>query len=92
VGRDDHLVPRRDALCLQDERERVEAAARLPQRETASARTVVEIGSAQGGTLFLLSTIATDDALIVSLDLPTGRFGGFYRAACEAGEALVRPA
>jgi predicted O-methyltransferase YrrM len=41
-------------------------------------RTIVEIGSAQGGTLFLLATVADDDALIISVDLPMGRFGGGY--------------
>lgn len=41
-------------------------------------RTVLEIGTYQGGTLFLLATIADDDALLLSVDLPQGRFGGGY--------------
>jgi predicted O-methyltransferase YrrM len=41
-------------------------------------RTVLEIGTARGGTLFLLATVACDDALLVSVDLPLGRFGGGY--------------
>jgi predicted O-methyltransferase YrrM len=41
-------------------------------------RTVLEIGTARGGTLFLLATVASDDALLVSVDLPLGRFGGGY--------------
>jgi len=41
-------------------------------------RTVVEIGTANGGTLFLLATVAHDEALLVSVDLPLGRFGGGY--------------
>ena len=38
--------------------------------------TVVEIGTAQGGTLGALCEMATDDALIVSIDVPGGDFGG----------------
>ena len=41
-------------------------------------RRVVEIGTARGGTLFLLSRAAADDAVIVSVDLPGGLFGGGY--------------
>jgi predicted O-methyltransferase YrrM len=37
---------------------------------------VVEIGSARGGTLFAWAHIARDDALLVSVDLPGGAFGG----------------
>jgi hypothetical protein len=38
--------------------------------------TVVEIGTAQGGTLGALCAMAEEDALIVSIDLPGGDFGG----------------
>lgn len=41
-------------------------------------RTVVEIGTAAGGTLHFLSRVAMDSATIVSVDLPGGRFGGGY--------------
>jgi predicted O-methyltransferase YrrM len=41
-------------------------------------RTVVEIGTASGGTLYLLARVATPDALLVSIDLPGGEFGGGY--------------
>ena len=41
-------------------------------------QTVLEIGTAQGGTLFLWTRLAQADAVIVSLDLPGGRFGGGY--------------
>jgi predicted O-methyltransferase YrrM len=41
-------------------------------------RVVVEIGTAAGGTLFLLTRVAAPDALVVSLDLPGGAFGGGY--------------
>jgi cephalosporin hydroxylase len=41
-------------------------------------RTVVEIGSLNGGTLFAWCQVADPDALIVSIDLPRGMFGGGY--------------
>ena len=43
-----------------------------------SPRTVIEIGTGNGGTLFLLSEVAHPDALIISVDLPAGEFGGGY--------------
>jgi hypothetical protein len=39
---------------------------------------VLEIGTAGGGTLFLLSRVASSDASIISIDLPGGFFGGGY--------------
>jgi len=39
---------------------------------------ILEIGTAWGGTLFLLTRVATPDAIIVSVDLPGGQFGGGY--------------
>jgi predicted O-methyltransferase YrrM len=41
-------------------------------------RTVVEIGSLNGGTLFAWCQVAHPEALIVSIDLPRGLFGGGY--------------
>jgi len=41
-------------------------------------KTVVEIGTCNGGTLFLLSTAADPEAKIISIDLPYGQFGGGY--------------
>ena len=41
-------------------------------------RTVLEIGTAAGGTLFLLSRMAAPDAHLVSVDLPGGACGGGY--------------
>jgi predicted O-methyltransferase YrrM len=42
--------------------------------------SIVEIGTARGGTLFLLSCAADPSARIVSVDLPAGQFGGGYPA------------
>jgi predicted O-methyltransferase YrrM len=41
-------------------------------------RTVLEIGTADGGTLFAHARLAADDAIIISIDLPEGPFGGGY--------------
>ena len=41
-------------------------------------KVILEIGTASGGTLFLLSKCSSPDALIISIDLPEGRFGGGY--------------
>jgi len=41
-------------------------------------KIIVEIGTAGGGTLFLFSHIASEDATIISIDLPRGKFGGGY--------------
>ena len=39
-------------------------------------KVIVEVGTASGGTLFLLSKIAKSNATIISIDLPGGPFGG----------------
>jgi cephalosporin hydroxylase len=41
-------------------------------------RTVIEIGTAGGATLYLWTRIADPEALIISIDLPGGPFGGGY--------------
>ncbi len=41
-------------------------------------RTILEIGTADGGTLFLAARLASEDAIIISIDLPFGLFGGGY--------------
>lgn len=39
---------------------------------------ILEIGTANGGTLFLFSKISNDNAEIISIDMPGGGFGGGY--------------
>ena len=39
---------------------------------------IIEIGTMKGGTLFLLSKIAANNAIIISIDLPRAKFGGGY--------------
>jgi len=46
--------------------------------ENLNPKIIVEIGTANGGTLFMSTRLAQDDALIVSIDLPGGDFGGGY--------------
>ncbi len=41
-------------------------------------RRMLEIGTAGGGSFFLFSRVAAEDALLISADLPRGRFGGGY--------------
>ncbi|WP_197535048.1 class I SAM-dependent methyltransferase [Thermoproteus tenax] len=57
-------------------REEVEQLVRLVAGVRPSV--VLEIGTARGGTLFLWTWAATDDALLISVDLPGGLFGGGY--------------
>ena len=42
-------------------------------------KNIVEIGTARGGTLYLWLQAATEDAVVISIDLPGGKFGGGYR-------------
>lgn len=49
-------------------------------------KTIVEIGTANGGVLWALCCLADPDATIVSIDLPGGEFGGGY--SVEAVERM----
>ncbi len=40
--------------------------------------SILEIGTESGGTLFLFSRIASENAHIISVDIPSGPFGGGY--------------
>lgn len=42
-------------------------------------RTVLEIGTCRGGTLFVFSRLSDPQAKIISIDLPRGDFGGGYK-------------
>lgn len=55
-----------------------ELASLLAEVRQLQPQTVLEIGTARGGTLFLWTRLAKDDATIVSIDLPNGKFGGGY--------------
>ena len=55
-----------------------EVTAFLREVRALAPRTVLEIGTASGGMLFLLARCAAPDASIISVDLPRGPFGGGY--------------
>ena len=42
-------------------------------------QTVLEVGTEGGGTLLLLTLAAAPDATVISVDLPTGLYGGYPR-------------
>lgn len=52
----------------------------LERVDSIRPRVIVEIGTALGGTLFLFTRVADDAALIVSIDMRGGPFGGGYPA------------
>lgn len=56
--------------------EEFRALARLVERRRPE--TVLEIGTADGGTLFAHARLAHEAATIISIDLPRGPFGGGY--------------
>lgn len=41
-------------------------------------RAIMEIGTTLGSTLYFFAEVADSDALIVTIDLPSGPFGGGY--------------
>lgn len=43
--------------------------------QSRGAKRILEIGTANGGTLFLFSRVAAPDGLLLSIDLPNGDFG-----------------
>ena len=46
--------------------------------EAIKPTNVLEIGTANGGTLFLFTRVCSGNALIQSIDMPGGEFGGGY--------------
>jgi predicted O-methyltransferase YrrM len=55
---------------------KAEIVSLLQLLERSRPRRIAEIGTANGGTLFMLTQVAAPDATIVSVDLPGGRLGG----------------
>ncbi|MGD1842045.1 MAG: class I SAM-dependent methyltransferase [Thermonemataceae bacterium] len=52
--------------------------------EARKPRFLLEIGTANGGSLFLFSKLAHPEATIISIDLPDGLYGGGYPAYRQA--------
>ena len=65
-------------IAIRPFQNRDEIAALFKVVEPIKPRTVVEIGTGWGGTLFLFATVAGPDAILVSLDLPSSLFGRGY--------------
>ncbi len=57
---------------------REELAALVKKMQDLSPKVVLEIGTSHGGTLYLLSRLASSDASIISVDLRGGTHGGGY--------------
>jgi len=71
------LVVRPDGIinAVQDKSEILEL---LKLLEARSPRLLIDIGTLNGGTLFLFSQVASDNARLISIDLPGGIHGGGY--------------
>jgi predicted O-methyltransferase YrrM len=73
-----------------------EIIALLDELQALKPLRLLEVGTANGGTLFLLSRVAHPEACIVSVDLPGGQFGeGYgwwrvpvYRSFARAGQTI----
>lgn len=50
----------------------------LQKVQQLKPKVVVEIGTMNGGTLFMYTRVAADDATLISIDLPHGIHGGGY--------------
>lgn len=81
------LVCQFDGSLLRPYQNEEELANLVRDVRTLKPVNVLEIGTAQGGTLFLWTRLAQQNATIVSIDLPGGKFGGGYS---ERQERLYR--
>jgi predicted O-methyltransferase YrrM len=74
-----------------------EILALLHRLQELKPRRILEIGTAAGGTLLLLTRVAAPDALLVSIDMPEGGFGGgynllragLYKSFARSGQRIV---
>ena len=73
-GTIDYCVDR--PILMAQARSEIVQLARILQ--AAAPKRSLEIGTNYGGTLFLLCTLSPPDAKIISVDLPSGPFGGGY--------------
>jgi predicted O-methyltransferase YrrM len=57
---------------------RFEISGLLSKLAEQPPRRILEIGTANGGSLFMFTQVAPADAHVISVDLPHGQFGGGY--------------
>ena len=72
------LILAEKAISMGAMQKPLELGALLNLLEGRTSRTVVEIGTARGGVFWALCQVAEKNALLVSIDLPGGAFGGGY--------------
>jgi len=79
-------------LSIRPEQIKEEIQGLLNMLAEIKPKTILEIGTARGGTLFLLTKVAHEAAHIISIDLPGGLFGGGYNKAIKPlYESFSRP-
>ena len=81
----EHIKP------MQDDRELLDMVRVIDRRQP---RVIIEIGTRSGGTLFAWVRASRAADLVISIDLPDGRFGGGYderRSRLYAAFAADRP-
>jgi glycosyltransferase involved in cell wall biosynthesis len=69
---DEHYATARRAIAVGAVQKHSELGPLLQLVAQARPRTIVEIGTARGGTFWAIAQTAPDDALLVSMDIPAG--------------------
>lgn len=71
---------------------RSEIVSLMQKLKKRKPKYILEIGTAKGGTLFLSTRIASEDAIIISIDLPGGLyFGGYEKWRIPLFNSLALP-
>lgn len=65
-------------INFQSSQVKSEIVSLLKELAKAPPKTVLEIGTATAGTLFMFTQVSQPDAEIISIDLPFGRYGAGY--------------
>jgi len=70
---------RHDNFSIEPMQNKEEISSLLKIVSKLKLKIIVEIGTSGGGTLFLLSKVATPNSIIISIDLSNGDFGGEFQ-------------